>query len=154
MFVCVCVCLCHPCIQVWANKAPFGLAVCLQQGVKLYESISPDKQKVCVKLFAPFGRVSEVLYPGHCGGYKWAGRGGNDIHPRRFASGCALQENPESFYLHFLRDDIRLDIIYLIYLLFFSPPADNRPSGKSPVGTVQEPPSKLPGEKTLASYFL
>lgn len=31
--------------------------------------------------------------------------------------------------------------------------ADNRPSGKSPVGTVQEPPSKLPG-KTYPSGIL
>lgn len=52
-----------------------------------------------------------------------------------------------------MRDEIRLDLINLIQPLFFSSPADNRPSGKSPVGTVQEPPSKLPGEKTLLSYF-
>lgn len=33
-----------------------------------------------------------------------------------------------------------------VCFVFFSPLADDRPVGKSPVGTVQEPPSKLPGK--------
>lgn len=36
---------------------------------------------------------------------------------------------------------------------FFSS-ADNRPSGKSPVGTVQEPPSKLPGKTGSMTHCL
>lgn len=42
-----------------------------------------------------------------------------------------------------------MSISFVLFLLL----ADNRPSGKSPVGTVQEPPSKLPGEKTNASVL-
>lgn len=38
-----------------------------------------------------------------------------------------------------------------VCFVFFSPSADDRPIGKSPVGTVQEPPSKLPGKTSAVS---
>lgn len=63
-----------------------------------------------------------------------------------------LWVNKDFCIFYFLRDDMRvIYLLYLIYFLFGQLSADNRPSGKNPVGTVQEPPSKLPGEKRNSS---
>lgn len=64
-------------------------------------------------------------------------------------SSCVLQERTQSFHLHFPRHDVCFE--GKVLFIFLS--ADNRPSGKSPVGTVQEPPSKLPGQKTFHLIF-
>lgn len=68
----------------------------------------------------------------------------------QLTTSCVLQERIQCFHLHFPRHDVCFKGI----LLFIFLSADNRPSGKSPVGTVQEPPSKLPGQKTLHLIFV
>lgn len=127
MFVCVCACV----IRVFK----FGLIKHLQSGcvfavgkapqrpacaVKHYESVSPDKQKVS------FGRMSQVLshaaFTPATEGVISHGAEQEEVAMTFTHGGSlpAVQENPGSFDLHFLRDEIRLDIICLIYLLFFS----------------------------------